>query len=61
MTLTAPGGMNNKFIWKMFTNMIRLIIGPSNISTKTNSKVLSNIPRSFENLFVNLPVGVMSK
>ena len=23
-----PGGMNNKLIWKMLANMIKLIIGP---------------------------------
>jgi hypothetical protein len=38
-----------------------LIIGPYIVSVITNAKVLSKIPKSLENLFINLPEGVMSK
>jgi hypothetical protein len=56
-----PGGMKNKLIWKILANMIKLTIGPSIMSTNTKESVLSKIPKSFENLLISLPVGVVSK
>lgn len=38
-----------------------LTIGPSKVSIKTNERVLSKIPKSFENLLMSLPEGVVSK
>jgi hypothetical protein len=61
ISVITPGGMKNKFIWNTFTSIIILTIGPSIISMNTNANVLSNIPKSLENLLINLPVGVVSK
>lgn len=57
----APGGIKNKFIWKMFAIIINVTIGPSIMSINTKASVLSSIPRSFENLLTSRPVGVTSK
>ena len=60
-TLIHPGIRKNMSIEKMFINITIAIIGPSKASIKVNGKVLSRIPRSFENLFVSCPIGIMSK
>ena len=59
--MTNPGGINNKFIWKTFASITMQIIGPSIMSVKTKAIVLSKIPKSFEKVLTNLPVGVVSK
>ena len=56
-----PGIKKNKSIENMFASNIIVMIGPSIVSIRLNIKVLSRIPKSFENLFVNWPVGVKSK
>ena len=59
--LTIPGIMKNKSIENTLTSNMVQTIGPSIKSTKENPNVLSKIPRSFENLLVSCPVGVISK
>ena len=45
----------------MLINIIILTIGPSTVSVKVKAKLLSKTPKSFENLLMSLPLGVVSK
>ena len=56
-----PGIKKNKSIENILTNKIIVRIGPYIVSIKLKIKVLSRIPKSFENLFVSCPIGVTSK
>lgn len=60
-TLIIPGIKKYKFIVKTLTINIMQMMGPYKASVNTNGSILSMIPRSFENLLFNLPVGVISK
>ncbi len=57
----TPRGIKKMSIWKIFINIMILTIGPYTVSMITKAKVLSKIPKSFENLFISLPEGVTSK
>ena len=59
--LAIPGIIKNTSIENTFTSNTVQTIGPSIKSTKENPNVLSRIPKSFENLLVSYPVGVISK
>ena len=50
-----------KLIWHILAIAITIDMGPSNESVKPNIKELSIKLRSFENLFVRIPDGVVSK
>ena len=56
-----PGIKKNKSIENIFASKIIVMIGPYIVSIKLNIKVLSSTPKSFENLFISCPLGVVSK
>jgi hypothetical protein len=56
-----PGIKKYKFIVNIFTTKIILTINPYIESVNTKDNKLSIISKSFENLLVNWPVGVISK
>ena len=45
----------------MFTMVTMIVIGPYMLSMKEKARELSRMLRSFENLFIRTPEGVMSK
>ncbi len=59
--LMKPGIKKYTLIVNILTNNIILMIGPYTESVSTKAIILSIMPKSFENLLVSRPVGVMSK
>jgi hypothetical protein len=59
--MTTVGGIRKTYIWHILTKATTDKAGPSNIYTIAVERVLSKIPRSFENLLIRVPEGVLSK
>ena len=59
--IAAPGMMKIGRIWNTLMRRIIEVIGPSIVSVIVKARVLSIMLISLENLFMSLPVGVLSK
>lgn len=59
--LMVPGMRKYKLIENTFAIKMMQTMGPSIASMSTNHKILSIIPKSFENLLLSRPVEVISK
>ena len=55
------GGIKNRSIWQILTKATIDKAGNSNISAIEYERELSKMLRSFENLLMRIPEGVMSK
>ena len=55
------GIMKYGYIWQMLIMAIMIEVGPSRVSIKESESALSKMPKSFENLLMRTPEGVISK
>lgn len=60
-TFRIPGIRKYGLIENTLASKTILTMGPSSESVKTKANVLSMTPKSFENMLLRRPVGVISK
>jgi len=59
--ITTAGAMKYGSIWQIFANAIKVKAGPYKKSLIGKESELSRILKSFENLLISIPEGVVSK